>query len=163
MSSISRSLENKLFYFYFFNVYSSVLRESASGGGAEREGERMPWNPTWGSIPRTLRSWPELKSRVGCSTKRATQALLKINYFKQYPISYVYVRFKNYSFMTWYGNCTLAVVVGRQEVGQISRNKTGISWSSRLSENNLEFFSCSLYCCVCLKFSMTKKLYYSHC
>ena len=53
-----------------------------SRGWAEREGEResqagsplLAQSPTWGLIPRTIRSWPELKSRVGHLTNWATQA-----------------------------------------------------------------------------------------
>ena len=34
------------------------------------------WSPTWGPNSQTMRSWNELKSRVGCSTHWATQAPL---------------------------------------------------------------------------------------
>ena len=67
-----------LFYFSFF-----ILRERASRERAERGGEteRIPTrfhilsapSLTWGSIPQTLRSWPEPKSKVWCSTDRATR------------------------------------------------------------------------------------------
>ena len=61
-----------------------------AGVGAEREGRResqegstlSAQSPTWGQNPRTVRSWPELKPRVGHSTDWATWApqfnLLKI-------------------------------------------------------------------------------------
>ena len=61
---------NVLLLFKF--IYLLWERASMSGGGAEKEGERIRsscWalsarSPTWGSIPRTTRSWCELKSMV---------------------------------------------------------------------------------------------------
>ena len=57
-----------------------------SRGGVEREGEKesqvgsspSAQSPTQGSIPWIMRSWPEPKSRVGCSTDWCTQALLVV-------------------------------------------------------------------------------------
>ena len=50
------------------------------GGRWQRQGERenpkqalLAWSPTWGSNSQTVRSWPELKSRVGHSTNWATR------------------------------------------------------------------------------------------
>ena len=37
---------------------------------------------TWGSKSRTVRSWPELKSRVACLTHWATQVPLSFKYFE---------------------------------------------------------------------------------
>ena len=59
------------------------------GRGAEREGERdyqagsalSAQSPTWGLNPWTMRSWPELKPRVGYLTDWATQAPLKLGYW----------------------------------------------------------------------------------
>lgn len=57
------------------------------GEGTEGEGENRPSDsplsvePDSGLDPKTLRSWPELKSRVGCLIDWVTQALLEI-FFK---------------------------------------------------------------------------------
>ena len=57
------------FYFYFLNVYSFIYfdreREYKQGRGRERGRKK---------IPGTMRSWPEPKSKVRCSTDRTTQA-----------------------------------------------------------------------------------------
>ena len=70
-----------------FNVYLFLRdRQSMSRGGAE--GEREPQNSKWapgsvlsaplrGSNSQTVRSWPELKSRVECLTNWATQMPLE--------------------------------------------------------------------------------------
>ena len=70
----------------FFNVYLFLRdrdrerqRETA-WGGSEREGDRdseagsmlLAQTPVWGLNPQTMRSWPELKPRVGRSTDWAT-------------------------------------------------------------------------------------------
>ena len=55
--------------FFYVNLFA---RESVSGGGTEREGERefqagsrlSAQSPTLGLSPQTMRSWPEQKSRV---------------------------------------------------------------------------------------------------
>ena len=70
----------------FFNVYLFCERECAhtqvSEGQQERERESQAgsalsaWSPTWGSNPRTVRSWPEPKSRAGRFTDWAPQAAL---------------------------------------------------------------------------------------
>ena len=63
-------------------VYLFWERESM-WGGAEREGDRESQaGLTRDSISWTMRSWPELKSRVGRLTDWATQAPLVFFYFK---------------------------------------------------------------------------------
>ena len=78
--------------FFKINVYLFWERERAhvcmpvhaSGGGTEREGERIPSRllavrakPNVPSLyPTIVRSWPEWKSRVRCLTNWATQAPL---------------------------------------------------------------------------------------
>ena len=73
--------------FFFLNAYLFILREreSTHTGGAEREGDResqagstlSSQSLMWGSNSWTERSWPELKSRVGHLTDRATQVPLE--------------------------------------------------------------------------------------
>ena len=60
------------------------LIESRVGGGAEGEGEKpkqsaLSTEPEVGLDLMTLRSWPELKSRVGHSTSWATQTTPRIS------------------------------------------------------------------------------------
>ena len=65
--------------------------------GRQREGEResqagsalSALSPMWGSNPRTVRSWPEPKSRARRLTDRATQApqFLILHYGKKYSYS----------------------------------------------------------------------------
>ena len=58
-------------------------REQVSTGEGQRDWERESqagsmlsvWSQMWGFIPQTVRSWPELKTRVGCLIDRATQVL----------------------------------------------------------------------------------------
>ena len=80
----STSLLHSLFFLivYMF-IYLFWERRRASGRGAERvrEGERTPsrlravsTEPRAVSISQTVRSWPELTSRVECLTDWATQA-----------------------------------------------------------------------------------------
>ena len=62
-------------FVYLFIISLFILRETerVSRGGAEREGERQSqagftlsaWRPMWGSNSQNMRSWPELKPRVG--------------------------------------------------------------------------------------------------
>ena len=78
--------------FMYLFVYSEREREreGASGGRAEREGERESQaslappaqSPTQDSNSWTVRSWPEPKSRVGRLTDWATQAPLQDKTFK---------------------------------------------------------------------------------
>ena len=64
---------NSLFKTFFKFIYFERERERESREGAEREGKRESqarsvlsvWSPTQGSIPWTVRSWAESKSRVG--------------------------------------------------------------------------------------------------
>ena len=79
-----------LFNLFLKNVclFISSQRSYARGVGAEREKERAERgeresqagstlsaeSQMWGSNPRTVRSWPEAKSRVRCLTDWATQA-----------------------------------------------------------------------------------------
>ena len=69
----------------FLNVYLFLKeKEQAGEGGAQRGGERespagstlSAQSLTQGLNSQTGRSWPGLKSRVGCSTDWATQAPL---------------------------------------------------------------------------------------
>ena len=67
---------------FFLSLF--ILKEWASRGEVERQGERIPSRLctvsvklTWGSISWTVRSWPEPKPRVGRLTNWATQALQK--------------------------------------------------------------------------------------
>ena len=80
--SESDHLINFLHLFPFLNLF--ILRERArerehaheQGRGREREGEResqagstlSAQSQTQGSIPHTVRSWPEAKSRARCLT-----------------------------------------------------------------------------------------------
>ena len=77
-------------------IYLFILRERerararehalAWAGEGQREGEResqagslqSAWSPTPGLNPRTMRSWPELKSRVRCLSDWATQVSLNL-------------------------------------------------------------------------------------
>ena len=65
--------------FFFFNVYlfreREEVRESQAGYALSAQ------SPMWGSIPQTVRSWPEPKSKVGCLTDWATQAPLSFYLF----------------------------------------------------------------------------------
>ena len=70
-------------------------RERENKLGAEREGDResqagsMPsvQSPMQGSNPQTMRSWPELKSRVRGLTHWATQVpLLMVSFHEQQPL-----------------------------------------------------------------------------
>ena len=70
-----------LLSFLFSNIYLPWERENANRWEAEREKERKRENPKKAlccqhSVPRTVRSWPELRSRVRCLIDWATQALL---------------------------------------------------------------------------------------
>ena len=53
---------------FFFSKFTYFERERVNGGEAERESQGVSRlsaeSPTWGLNPRTVRSWPELKSRV---------------------------------------------------------------------------------------------------
>ena len=82
LDTLSRSWVNyivvKLFLFSFV-IFIYFL----AGGGAKGEGEQESQagstpsaEPDTGLNPTTLRSWPELKSWVGCFTNWATQAPL---------------------------------------------------------------------------------------
>ena len=65
-----------LVYFFLLNVYLFILRESTSWGGGEREGDKESQagsmlsvqSPMQGLIPQTVRSLPEMKSRIRCLT-----------------------------------------------------------------------------------------------
>ena len=72
---------------FFFLCYLFILRDRekervcmhVSRGGTQREKSQAGFalsaqSLMCGSIPQTMRSWPELKSRVRCLTDRATQA-----------------------------------------------------------------------------------------
>ena len=56
-------------------VYLFILRDSECGGESEKEGEGESQADSTLSVQDswTMRSWPELKSRNGCLTARATQ------------------------------------------------------------------------------------------
>ena len=79
---------NQQYSFLFLSLF--ILRESTIMRGTEREGERESQagsilsvqSPTRGPIPRTVRSWPEPKSRVGHLTDWATQGTLAVLVFK---------------------------------------------------------------------------------
>ena len=71
-----------LFAFFFYYYYLFVLREHASRREAKKESKRenpkagsmlSAKSPTWGSNSWTVRSWPEWRSRVWCSSYWATQ------------------------------------------------------------------------------------------
>ena len=77
------SLGTEFFFFFFFKFVFYLFWERVSQGGAEREADRIPsrlctpsTEPDRGLDLPTVRSWPELKSRVGHSTDWATQAPL---------------------------------------------------------------------------------------
>ena len=63
--------------FTYFERERECMPKLGGAGREERESQMgsMPsaQSPTLGSVPRTTRSWPELKSRVGCLTAWATQ------------------------------------------------------------------------------------------
>ena len=50
----------------------------------ERENSKQAacsvWSLTWGWISQSVKSWPELKSTVGCSTNWATQSPLRLSF-----------------------------------------------------------------------------------
>ena len=94
----------------------SLFCERVSRGGTERGRERIPsrlrlseWSRTWGSVSWKVRSWPELRSRVGCLTHWATQVPLFRNFLKLQLLSKPRVR-KNFVGLSrvWnIGNSTL--------------------------------------------------------
>ena len=67
-------------FFFFFKIYLLIWERERMCKQAEGEGETLKqtpcwaWSPNAGPDPMTLRSWSELKSRVGCSADWATQA-----------------------------------------------------------------------------------------
>ena len=82
------------FVLFFFNVYLFLReRQSMSWEGAGREetqnlkqasgSELSSQSLTWGSNPWTMRSWPEVKSRVRCLTDWATQERQKHHIWKR--------------------------------------------------------------------------------
>ena len=70
---------NYVFLIFIFERECAHMHEQGRGRGREREsqaGFMLGSEPNNGLDPMTLGSWPELKSRAGCSTDCASEALL---------------------------------------------------------------------------------------
>lgn len=71
-------------FFRFWKIYLFIWQRKRAWGGGGAEGKRespadthpshQAWSPRLGLDPATLRSWPEMTSRIPCSTEWATQA-----------------------------------------------------------------------------------------
>ena len=74
--SFHYSMPLTFLFVFFLSLFILRETESMRRGGGEREGERefqagsalSAWSQKWGLNPWTVRSWPELKLRIGCLT-----------------------------------------------------------------------------------------------
>ena len=81
-----------IIFFKFIFIYFERERELGRGRERERENSKQalhcqPGARSKGSNSRTVRSWPEPKTRVGCFADWATQAPQFLRFFKRYEYS----------------------------------------------------------------------------
>ena len=91
--ALPRNRTNRMCTFIYLCIYlvKFIYFEMLGGRGRERIPSRCctvsaVQRPTQGSISQIVRSWPEPKSRVGCSTHRAPPAALREIYLLAYTI-----------------------------------------------------------------------------
>ena len=90
---------------HFFLSLFILRRMSLSWGEAEKEEEResqagstlSAQSTTWGSVPWTVRSWPEQKSGVGCLAYWAPQAPHSCFFWWNYRVK-IFCRIGHYIF-----------------------------------------------------------------
>ena len=70
------SIATLILHWRFKKKVYYLERGHEQGKGGEKEPQADSTPPAQSSNPQTMRSWPELKPRVGCSTDWATQILL---------------------------------------------------------------------------------------
>ena len=111
---------NFLFSFFFFLIFTleTEHREVGTEGEGKRESQADSHStePDSRLNPTTLRSWPELKPRVGCSTYWATQAphnmeIFLIVSFILYFLAGTFLCVKN-SYFSIFLSCILWILLG---------------------------------------------------
>ena len=94
-----------LFFLVFIYLFWEGEREREKG----RENPKQAPCPTQGSIPQTMRSWPELKSRVGRLTDWTPQASLGFFVFKHFS-GYIFFSLYDYSVLCFFLRKTFSTV-----------------------------------------------------